>query len=447
MQLLHLTRTLTDLHAKSHVSHPFELPAGTTRLQAELVYSPVSVEGRAGTNLLSLSLFDPHGCRGAGHCRWPNVIDLSAVAATPGYVRGDLTPGMWDVTIDVHMILGGTQVEYTLTVTASSDPIEGVAPQYHPGTTSKRGPGWYRGDLHGHTIHSDASWDVPDFLVGAMAAGLDFVTLSDHNTISPLAQWDSLTSDAILTMGGMELTTYRGHALALGLREWIDWRTQHGRTMPQIAEEVMAKGGTFIIAHPKSIGDPECTGCDWRYEDMMPGNARIVELWNGVEWEPYCEDGLQLWYSWLNQGHRLAGTSGTDTHGPDPLYPKGGFNHVYAEERTEAAILKAIQQGHNYVSNGPKLELNAVGASGQRVMMGDELPDEAASVVCQWREVPAGGRLRFMVQGQVREELLVEGAGERTWSLTAGECRWCAIEVRNADGLICAVTNPIFFAR
>ncbi len=26
------------------------------------------------------------------------------------------------------------------------------------------------------------------------------------------------------------------------------------------------------------VGDPDCTGCDWRYIEMMPGPARLVEI-------------------------------------------------------------------------------------------------------------------------------------------------------------------------
>jgi hypothetical protein len=451
MHLVHVSDSLTDVNAKTHLPHRFELPAGATRLHVDLQYGPQEIVGLPGNNLLSLSLFDPHGSRGAGHCREDNRIDLSAAHATPGYVPGPLTAGAWAVIIDVHMVVPGGKVDYTLDIRASFDPVDGDSPRWATPTLAQRGPGWYRGDLHGHTIHSDASWDVPDLVAAARAAGLDFVTLSDHNTISPLAQMDSLATDDLLTMGGIELTTYHGHALALGLRQWIDWRTTYlspgERTMPKIAEEVMALGGTYIIAHPKSIGDPYCTGCDWRYDDMMPGVARIVEIWNGVPWEQYNEDGLALYYTWLNQGYRLAATSGTDTHGPDPLYPQAGFNHVYAQERSEAAILAAIRQGHNYMSAGPKLTFTAHMASGERGMMGDELPNEGATVACQWHAATPGERLRFVVDGLVREELPINAAGERTWSLAAGECRWCTLEVRSADGLMRAVTNPIFFAR
>ena len=49
--------------------------------------------------------------------------------------------------------------------------------QTRAGHAPRRGPNWYRGDLHAHSIHSDAAWDIPDLLNWAHERGLDFATL------------------------------------------------------------------------------------------------------------------------------------------------------------------------------------------------------------------------------------------------------------------------------
>ena len=113
--------------------------------------------------------------------------------------------------------------------------------------------------------------------------------------------------------------------------------------MPDIAAAVAAAGGLFVIAHPMSVGDPVCTGCDWRYDDMMPGNARCVEIWNGGPWSEDNERGLSLWYSWLNQGYRMVATAGSDIHGPSDVDTFVGLNNVYAAELSERAILDAVK--------------------------------------------------------------------------------------------------------
>ena len=77
-----------------------------------------------------------------------------------------------------------------------------------------RGPGWYRGDLHSHSNHSDAGQrTVAELVEAARGAGLDFVFLTDHNTISGLPEMDASTTPELLAAGGIELTTFWGHAL------------------------------------------------------------------------------------------------------------------------------------------------------------------------------------------------------------------------------------------
>ncbi|MBA3948009.1 MAG: CehA/McbA family metallohydrolase [Herpetosiphonaceae bacterium] len=448
-----LSGKLTDRDAKQHILHAFTVPVGATELRLRFDYTPERVA--SGLNALHLSLFDSHGFRGAGHRRGDvhegvvsHIIELNDVRATPGYMVGALPPGEWSVVIDTHMILPDVPVTYQLAVDVSSDPL-GVIPAVpaEPAVPiPQRGPGWYRGDLHGHTVHSDASWDIADLLAHARNHRLDFVTLSDHNTVSGLVEFDRLARPELLTMGGIELTTYAGHALALGIRRWIDWRVRSGtRSMPQIAAEVEAAGGLFIIAHPMSVGDPICTGCDWRYRDMLPGPARCVEVWNGGEWEGESnnEDALALWYVWLNQGQRVVATAGTDIHGPLPPGARPGFNVVYAESFSEAAILRAITQGHLYLSNGPQIEVHGRTEEGVSAGMGDSLPSGRTTITACWEGCTSTDRVRLIADGELLREQEAGERGEQHWQLAAGEAAWCVLELRDATGRLRAVTNPL----
>ncbi len=286
----------------------------------------------------------------------------------------------------------------------------------------RSGPGWYRGDLHAHTVASDGSWETPALLAAARAAGLDFVTLTDHNTISHLAGIGEMTSADLLVMGGFELTTFHGHALSLGTRDWIDWGViESGRSMQAIAADVRGRGGLFVIAHPTSVGDPHCTGCDWRFDDMMPGTAGVVEVWNGP-WggESNNERALALWYEWLRQGHRLVATAGTDAHGPG-IEDHVGFNMVAAEDRTEAAILAAVAAGRLYLTSGPRLAF------------------EGGNV--RWGACPPGSLVRLVREGEPPLELRADGEGARP--VAAGRSRWCVVEVRDTAGTLLALSNPV----
>jgi hypothetical protein len=261
---------------------------------------------------------------------------------------------------------------------------------------------------------------------------------------------DAARADRLLTMGGIELTTFWGHALVLGVREWVDWRVRLGeRSMPQIAAEAMRRGGTFIIAHPMSIGDPICTGCQWRYEEMMPGNARLVEVWN-ESWlseSDNNEEAFKLAIAWMNQGYRIAMTSGTDNHGRSHDPRPYGFNVVYADELSEQAILSAIRSGHSYLSSGPTLELNA-GAGDRHAMMGDVinlLPDAAIQVSASWGNVPAGAELGLVVDGQTQETRPLQERGAHSWDFDRGHSNWCLLTLRDRGGAMLALTNPIYF--
>jgi hypothetical protein len=244
-------------------------------------------------------------------------------------------------------------------------------------------------------------------------------------------------------MGGFELTTFYGHALALGVRDLIDWRVQGDRrTMSNIYNEVEAAHGLFVIAHPMCPGDPVCTGCQWEYPDMMPGGAKVVEVWN-EHWDSGSNNAgsVELWYQWLNQGFRLSATVGTDIHGPKPSI-EFGFNVVYAESLTEKAILDAVRQGHLYLSSGPELTYSGTSNTGQTATMGERLQGDSYRIDLQWAQCRGGDIGYLIVDGERRDQFSVDQAGAKTWQLNDG--RWCLIEIRDAQDRMRALTNPIY---
>jgi hypothetical protein len=443
-------RTLTSADVKRNIPFPFVVPPGITQLHIRLTFSPAMVDEIR--NMLTLSLFDPAGFRGAGHRHGAqHEVVISRAHATHGYCAGAIVPGEWQVVVDTHMIMPDSPCIIRLEVNGSDAPVGDSPAPLPAGLTRARGRGWYRGDLHAHTLHSDAAWNVPDLLAWAREQKLDFVTLSDHNTVAGLAQIDAARADDLLTMGGMEFTTFWGHALALGVREWIDWRTNPAvggaRTMPQIAAEVEARGGLFIIAHPKAVGDPYCTGCQWVFPDMMPGPARVVEVWNSdLRGDSRNAMGLKLAYDWFNAGYRMALTAGTDNHGPRGTVPHYGYNSVYAEELSETEILRAIRAGHSYISAGPTLGLSAM-LGEQQAMMGDVLDarsGQPAKFAARWEDSPANAELALIADGEPEFTLSASGEGSHAWEIPAGEAHWCLLTLRTASGEILALTNPIF---
>jgi hypothetical protein len=401
--------------------------------------------------MLTLTLFDPGGFRGAGHREGDSHrVQISPTEATPGYLPGPLPAGEWVAQIDTHLVMPGEAVHYWLDVTlsenASIDSETVFWPKARAGKTARQGAGWYRGDLHSHTHHSDAGErTVAELIQMVRDYRLDFIFLTDHNTTAGLAEMDAAASEALLTAGGVELTTFWGHALCLGGREWVDWRVQPvAGDMARIAAATYANDQLFIIAHPQAVGDPACTGCAWRYGEMMPGNARLVEIWNG----PWVGDSnneatLSLWYDWLNQGLYLTATAGTDTHSNQDYAAKPGFNVVYAEALSEAALLKALRAGHLYLSAGPQLTFQAWNESAERWISGDTVKQPATFGVT-WADCPAGAHVRLIANGRLLHQWLAGPQGSYEWAMRPDQANWVVVEIRAGNGEILAITNPIF---
>jgi len=436
---------LTPSDNRSYVVLPVDVPLGITQFHVQFEFTPERTAGQPYPQQISLFVADPAGPRAEGSHIHPEGITINAGYASPGALAGPIQPGRWNVFVIVHRIMPPTPVEYHLAVTLSSEPTATEPHVFTKAAVAPRGAGWYRGDLHAHTIHSDGSWTIAELMAFWRARQLDFMTLSDHNTIAGNAEAQSLASDDLMVIRGTELSTFRGHCLALGVDRWYEWRTDPNGEMSitDLARQVLDGGAFLVIAHPMAPGDPECCGCHWEHLEMMPGFAPAVEIWNGY-WADYNEQGLQLFYQWLNDGNHLVATSGTDIHGPPTEDGRGAANVVYAEALSEEAILAALRKGHSYISAGPQLLLNGVSAAGQQAMMGDTLPDEGAEITASWDGAHEGDSVRFVVNGRIHETQPAAQTGQAVWPLKAGEAAWCTVELRDHDGGLWAVTNPIF---
>ena len=70
-----------------------------------------------------------------------------------------------------------------------------------------------------------------------------------------------------------------------------------------------------------------------------------------------------------------------DKHGTAAYAAGPGFNVIYAEELSEAALLRAIAAGHLYLSSGPRLTLEAQEQDGAVRRMGDIVTQPATCLL------------------------------------------------------------------
>src|SRR5690349_12374250 len=83
---------------------------------------------------------------------------------------------------------------------------------------------------HLHTVHSDGQDTIADMFAACKHAGYAAVALTDHNTLSGLAEAERVAGElGLLLVPGVEVTTFRGHAVVLGVAHAPEWRDLEAR--------------------------------------------------------------------------------------------------------------------------------------------------------------------------------------------------------------------------
>src|SRR5450755_1421135 len=241
--------SLPDRFASVWQYLPVDVPPGATRLRAELEFDRTAAT-------LDLGCIGPAGFRGwSGGARRSFVI--TAAQATPGYLPGELEPGTWQVMIGLYrMPLDGIEYRVAAEVTGAGGSLAPEPQPDPPPPLAQRPPRrdlpasagrrWLAGDLHTHTVHSDGAMTVPELARFAVSQGLDFIAITDHNTISHHAELPAAAAaHQIILVPGQEVTTIAGHAGALGEVGWIDFR----RTADSWLETTEQRGGLLSVNH------------------------------------------------------------------------------------------------------------------------------------------------------------------------------------------------------
>ena len=342
---------------------PVEVPPGTGALRVELDFD------RAAGTVLDLGCLGPRGFRGwSGSARDSFVIARDA--ATPGYLPGEIEAGTWQVMIGLHRI-PPEGVPYRLTAEAAPDgaglrPPEAPPAPPAPGERPPRrvlparpGRRWLAGDLHAHTVHSDGVLTVDELAVLAAGRGLDFLAVTDHNTVSHHAELAAASRRyGITLLPGQEVTTDGGHAGALGDVGWIDFR----RPPDDWLDATEAAGGLLSVNHP--FAGP----VSWTRP--MRRRPPLLEVWHWSWLDPRWTLPLSWWLAW---DAAAIPVGGSDWHQPGSDAPPGRpTTWVECAGDDPADVLDGLRAGRVAISAeraGPVLfrqddALVAVGADG-----------------------------------------------------------------------------------
>lgn len=459
---------LTGRDNQTYRTVPFTVAPGTARITVEFDYT-----GREEKTTIDLGLLDPDGFRGwsGGNKR---LFTVSANDATPSYLPGHLKPGTWQLLLGIPNIRPDSKAEYTARIrfTPTGTPEE-VPPSLLPVLNPQ--PGWYRGDLHMHTAHSDASCanqsgvrvPCPLFLTAQAATerGLDFVAITDHNTVSHLHDIRGLQPyyDRLLMISGMEITTFQGHVNVFGLQADLNFRLGSD-AVPDwnaLLAELQRRGLPASINHPIRPNDERCMGCGWT--PRTPVDMRriaAVEVVNGDD-AGTPASGIPFWHRQLNAGHRLTAIGGSDNHDAALHDRRPGTSGigvpttvVHAGSLSQAAVLAGIRSGRVFIdvqgTRDRQLDFNAQHGGGETPMGGAlTLSKDAHTSFIIDVANAVGGRVEVLVDGEpatLLSDAQVRQAKQRyrfDWRSDGGR-HWLSVNVYGADGRLQLLGNPIY---
>jgi hypothetical protein len=375
----------------------FDVPDGTTRIEIGIAFDRTEgCELQFGLLEPSASEFpSPAGLRG-----WSPGFRRTFFTATddasPGYLWGPIEAGRWRILVGlVSVPAEGVTIGFTIDLSSDPRPVMAQPRRTEP---VRRGAGWYRGDLHCHTYHSDAAGSPETLHAAARQAGLDFLAVADHNTTSQRRYFHPASSPELVFVRATEVTTTEGHANAFGVDGMVDYRMTRPGDVHRLAEHVHELGGVLSVNHDKPT-------IPWSYE--LP-RADCMEVWQST-WIEWNWISLGRYQHRLAAGLRIAAIGGSDYHQPADLKPEGPFvlarptTVLWLEELSEAAILKAMKAGQGYITedpSGPHLSITADG-----LPMGSVLP--AVREVRAEVRGAAGDRLVWIDAGGEIESVVI----------------------------------------
>ncbi|MBD3184619.1 histidinol-phosphatase [Candidatus Poribacteria bacterium] len=278
----------------------------------------------------------------------------------------------------------------------------------------------YVGVLHIHTKHSDGSGSVKRVIKTAQKVGLDYIVITDHNTIKSMENGAEGWYDNLLVMVGEEIGKYKQrHYLAVGIDEAID-PGDYDEDVEEYIRVVKEKDGVGFAAHPyelenKSIrirlhpwevwDNPDYTGMEiWSYMYDWAENLTILKIFYYYIHPEKAINGppphlLKRWDQ-VCQKRPVVGIGGADVHARH-LFPfnfvkflsyrrafQGIRTHIITESplNREADIAKQefcniLKAGHcffahDFIADSKGFNFYGIKSEGGHILMGDEIEFE-----------------------------------------------------------------------
>lgn len=221
---------------------------------------------------------------------------------------------------------------------------------------------FYRGNLHGHSTHSDGALPAAEVVERYKRMGYDFTCLSDHLWIEPkfcaqtVLDTAHLDTPDFVTIPSAEIhcpgKAYDKfglwHIVANGLP--LDFACpDEGETAPELVSRAIDAGAFVTIAHPEWYGltTPETE---------LVAHAHGVEIYNhSCHVECMRGGGVAALDYLLQEGRKTLITATDDSHFRIEDFG-GGWVMVAAQSLAADSLLTALKQGSYYSSTGADFE-------------------------------------------------------------------------------------------
>jgi hypothetical protein len=302
-------------------------------------------------------------------------------------------------------------------------------------------PRWYRGNLHTHTVNSDGDSSPYDVMGWYKRHGYQFLVLTDHNTFTDPAPFDSNPSDNFLLIGGEEITNAKTvHVNAIGISRAIP--AQSGETATELLQAsidaVRAQNGVPLINHPNYV---------WAFtaKDMQPlKRTGLLEIASGHPLVNHAGDGTvpsteQMWDQLLSAGVRLFAVAVDDAHNfreeftRERANPGRAWVVVRAPALTREHIVASLNDGNFYASTG--VALKDVHATGESLTVDVEPPAATGSP----------SRFRVVFIGREGRVLSTSNETPARYTFTGNE-QYVRARIEDSNGLR-AWTQPVLVPR
>jgi len=351
----------------------------------------------------------------------------------------------------------------TVELKAGTDPrdaasVPGLPAYTWPSPVLKDEAGWYSGELQVHSNYGAGSQSVSELVRNAERMGLDFLAITDRNTLDAPLDPD-FKSRSVVLIPAMEWgDESRGVALVYAPRTFPH-ETDSVPEAQAISIRVQAQGGIFAIAYPCFPTSPWQWGL--RYVNAIQGWCRD---WRGVppmSLQQITDESILLrkdgklihslanaaatpgrsangqstlfWDLELKRGLKASIIAGSNSSSP-VVAMASPVTYVYAREKSLRGILDGIRRGRTVVAkdlNAPRLYFTADVLNNGKIesMIGGIVPLRHPTRFIVEVEGAKGTRLEVLMNGLPIRSMRIE-SDHLTYSFVMTPDTYSVLRVR-----------------